>query len=208
MSLNHIVEDNYKEWLDPYINSIKIDNSWEYKEADKVNAANLVLDSDLVAQWIPVNSGATPYGNGISVRMSGLISTIAIPATLRYSAPFSSNYSFADLDTFITIKSVGKYLAYVNMAWSLGIDYAGSVKIELAEGVGSFIAIPGGEVRSFPGTTIYSATFPYVQENNVCAIGYLDVLEPNSRVRVVCLGNPFGMSINPSHSSLTIVRVE
>jgi hypothetical protein len=117
MSLNEIVDPNYKLWLNPVVNSIKIDGDWTYKESEKTSGDNLVLDSNLVAHWttLPLN---LPYGNSIAVRPAAQnISNLSAPLILNYLAPSSPLYSFNNGDNHITILQPGTYLAFANITY-------------------------------------------------------------------------------------------
>lgn len=208
MSLNHYVEDNYKDYLDPYINSIKIDNQFEYKETEKANGDSLVLDSDLVAQWAPV-SASTPYGNGIAVRLGSYrITSLQTAAPLVYVAPYSSIFSYVNGSSFVTINEVGTYLMCVNLAYTDNIIYPVKIRLQSATPPSAtYIDIPGSIISSFPNTLVFSGNnaSPYPQLNGCCSCTVANVTAAGTKIHLSVAGN--NLTVDPSTSSLVILKL-
>ena len=209
MSLNEIVDPNYKPWLSPSVNSIKIYGDWTYHESEKTAGDNLILDSNLIARWTtpPVNN---PYGNAIVVRpASQVISNLNTALTFNYVAPFSPLFSFTTGSNHITITRPGKYIAFANINYNDNQQNTVSVLFQQQSDLNpnTFLPVSGSKVRSFPSTTVFSQLGPYYQTTNISTSGIIITNVPNRQIRIVCSGNISGNEITQQYSSFTIVRI-
>lgn len=209
MSLNQIVDQNYKIWLNPVVNSIKIDGDWTYKEAEKSSGDNLVLDSNLVARWVTLPP-ATPYGNAIAVRpaQQNINSSLAA-LTLNYLAPSSPLYSFNDNSDHITITFPGVYIAFANITYHNNVGNSVSMEFQKQDDIDSnlFTMVPGSKIRNFPSTTIFSTTSPNFQYTNLCTSAVFRTTVSNRQIKLACSGAASGNSLDSEYCSFVIVRV-
>lgn len=207
MSLNEIVENVYKPWLNPSVNSIRIDGDWTYHESEKTSGDNLVLDSNLVARWTTL-PGNTPYGNGIAVRPAAQnVSSITAPLILNYLAPFSPLFNFNNGDNHITIVEPGTYLVYANVTYHNNVANSFFMEMQLQTTGTNFPAVAGSKIRSFPGTTVFSTSDPLYQYTCVCSASLIKTIAPNRQLRLVCATSSSGNAIDSQYSTLTVIRV-
>lgn len=209
MSLNEIVDPNYKPWLDPVVNIIKVDGDWSYKESDKTAGDNLVLDSNLVAQWIPL-PGNTPYGNAIAVRpASQNITNISSTILLNYLAPFAPFYTFNTNTNHITINQPGTYLLYANINYNTNVANSVFIEFEKQSDINpnQFNPVVGSKIRSYPGTTVFTPLNNLKQQINLCTAGVVRTIAPNRQVRIRCSTSGSSIPIVSEYSSFLIVKV-
>ena len=209
MSLNEIVDPNYKPWLNPVVNSIKIDGDWTYKESDKTAGDSLVLNSNLIAKWstVPLDS---PYGNGIAARPAAQnITNISAPLILNYLAPSSPLYSFNSGNNHITIIQPGIYIAFANITYHNNVNSTILLELSKQEDINplNFAPVPGSIVRSFPGTTVFSVTDPNYQYTTLCTSGIFKTVADNRQLRVVCSSSGSGVALDSQYCSLVILRI-
>lgn len=207
MSLNEIVDVNYKPWLNPVVNSIKIDGEWSYKESEKTAGDNLILDSNLVAHWItpPLN---TPYGNGIAVRPAQQnINNLSAPLILNYLAPFSPLFSFTTGSNHVTIVEPGTYLAYANITYHDNVANTLFLEFQQQTTGTTFVPVSGSKIRSFPGTMVFNGNGSIYQSIVVCSSTLIKTTSPNRQIRVVCSTSPSSNTVDTAYSSFTLIKV-
>lgn len=206
MSLNQIVSDNFKFWMDPRVNSIKINNNWTYKEADKTLGDKLVLDNSLIAQWttIPLSN---PYGNAISARINQQsVNTTFYTLLLSKYLPFSPFYELEQDD--IKIVDAGTYLAIVNISFSTNLSNQLNAYIEIETNTDNTFAELTGSAISIPsGNTIFSGEDPVTQCTVIPIIAYVVTTNPNRRIRVRASCSASDSVIEGQYSYFTLYKL-
>lgn len=205
MSLNQLVQDNHKIWLNVAANSIEIDGEINYKNSTKTAGDSLILDANLVAQWevSPLN---IPYGNGISVRPAQQnITNLQNILTLNYLAPFSSLFNFTNGSNKITLVEPGTYIAFVNLVYHNNVSNSLSVTIQYEDSPNQFVDI--STIKSFPGRTVYSTKNNVNQSINVMNTAVIPSFVANRRVQVVCVTGSSGVTLDSQYCSFTLLRV-
>jgi len=207
MSLNEIVENVYKPWLNPSVNSIRIDGDWTYHESEKTSGDNLVLDSNLVARWTTL-PGNTPYGNGIAVRPAAQnVSSTAASLVLNYLAPFSPLFNFTNGNDHIVIVEPGTYLVYANLTYHNNVANSFFMEMQLQNTGSTYDPVAGSKIRSFPGTTVFTTNSPLFQYTCICSASLIKTTVPNRQLKLVCSTSSTGNSIDSEYSSFTVIRV-
>lgn len=206
MSLNQIVANDFKFWMDPRVNSIKINNNWTYKEADKTLGDKLVLDNSLIAQWtpLPVNN---VFGNAIATRIQQqAVNTSFFTLLLSKYLPFSPFYELEQDD--IKIVETGTYLAIANISFSTNLSNQLNAYIEIETNTdGTFTRLLGSDISIPSGNTIFAGTDPVTQCTTIPIIGYVVTTNPNRRIRVRASCSTSDSTIEAQYSYFTIFKL-
>lgn len=207
MSLNELVDTNFKPWLNPTINSIKIDGDWTYHTAEQAPDDNLVLDANLVARWTPIPP-ASPYGNGIGARINAQsIKHFSSALTLSYLAPFSPLFSFEFGSTLINVTTTGNYLVMASVGFNVNVQNSVTIEFKKLTAPNTYSIVPGSKIASFPGTTLFGATGAAFQSTIVSSASILSVTAPNTPVGIFAFSTGTETSVNAQYSTFTIIRI-
>lgn len=204
MSLNQIVKDDFKFWLDPYVNSIKVDNEWEYKESDKTVGDYLILNPSLIAEWNPTIPNLT--GNVICCRIQqGTVISSYSTRNLQPYINFSPYFTLSN--SFVNIVEAGTYIVYTcaNISSSLNAEMFSRVVLEVSpntfqEVIGSQISIPAG-------CTIFASNPPVSQSTNMCTTSLITTTNPNSRVGIQ-LRSTLSATIENAYSYFIVQKIK
>lgn len=206
MSLNQIVANDFKFWMDPRVNSIKINNNWSYKDSDKTVGDKLVLDNSLIAQWapLPVNNA---FGNGISARIQQqAVNTTFFTLLLSKYLPFSPFYELEQDD--IKIVETGTYLAMANISFSTNLSNQLNAYIEIETNTdGTFAQLLGSDISIPSGNTIFSGTDPVTQNTVIPIIAYVVTTNPNRRIRVKASCSASDSVIDAQYSYFSLFKL-
>lgn len=206
MSLNQIVANDFKFWMDPRVNSIKINNNWSYKEADKTVGDKLVLDNSLIAQWVPIPV-TNAFGNGISSRIQQqAVNTTPYTLLLSRYLPFSPFYVLEQDD--IKIVEAGTYLAMVNISFSTNLSNQLNAYIEIETNVdGTFADLLGSDISIPSGNTLFSGEDPVTQNTVIPIISYVVTSNPNRRIRVRASCSASDSTIDAQYSYFSLYKL-
>lgn len=207
MSLNQIVKDDYKFWMDAYVNSIRITNDFTYEDSLKAAADNFVLDNDLIATWAPTNI-TTLSSSGIAVKVGAdtINSDFNIPLSIQPYINYSPLYRVEN-DSIVLINP-GTYIIFanVNIKNNLTAQYALRMELETTT-TGTFSDIRGSDISFPPGMTLYSSNFGAQQSVNIGVTCFVAPLATNRRIRLLagCFGG--NSTINQDYSYITVLKV-
>lgn len=181
MSLNQIVQNDFKFWMDPYVNSMRVDGSWSYKDGDKTPGDYLILNPDLIAEWNPVIPSLT--GNIMCARIK---QTTVTPSYTTLGLQPYINFSpyFTLSNSFINIVAPGSYIIYTCANLSSGLNSEMFSRVIYEASPTNFQEIIGSQTSIPAGCTIFGGTAPVTQCTNICSTSIIQIVNPNTRVGI------------------------
>jgi len=206
MSLNQIVKDDFKFWLDPYVNSLKIDNNWEYKESDKAPNRSLILNSDVIAEWLPTPA-ASPFGNAFTCAINNqVVNTTFQDLAIGTLTPYSSYYSIQG--SAISLVDPGFYIVWSCPTFTTNLSSQFDHKIQIETDVNDvFIDAPGSTISSPSGCTIFSGVFPVQQATPLLTSTVIQTITGNRRVKFQAKAGASGSLIGQQYSYVVIYKL-
>ncbi len=207
MSLNQIVANDFKFWMDPRVNSIKIRNDWSYKDSDKTLNDKLVLDVNLIAQWRSLPT-VNLFGNAIAARINQqAVNTTPFTLLLSKYLPFSPFYILEQDD--IKLVEAGTYLLVANITFSTNLGSQFNAVLELETPItGTFNSVLGSDISIPSGNTVFSGTDPITQCTVIPIVAYIAPLSTNRRVRIRASCSATSSVIDGQYSYFTIYKLK
>lgn len=203
MSINQIVLDEHKFWMDPYINSIKVDGDWEYKESEKSPGEYLVLNANLIANWGPLVGNLT--GNVICTRLQ------AANVSTSYEGVFVLPYInfspfFTKQGPNINIVQAGTYMIFSCPNFITGLNGELFSRIVYQSSPGIFTVITGSETSTPGGCTLFSSLNPVSQATNIPNVCILTTVNANTLIEIQ-LKSSINSSISGDFSYLIVYKI-
>lgn len=155
MSINQLVKPVTKQWLDTHIGGVTIDGELNYKNSDKANGDSLVLDANMVAQWVPVAN--LTLGSVLVARLGQATLNSSLTTYFMYAspAPHPAIYSIVD-NNKLYVSETGKYQV-------ISLLFATNSSASIAQE----IAVNGVGVSSTRQVSGISPILGYIKENNI-----------------------------------------
>jgi len=126
MSINQLVKQVKKSWLDAKVGGVTIDGSLSYDDTNKATGDSLVLDASKIARWIPIaalNFGSVFVGRFTNQTLTSSVIVLPIVSINPFPAA-----AYSLIDGNLHINATGNYLCMVQL---FSTDTIASMAIEV-----------------------------------------------------------------------------
>lgn len=192
MSINQIVNQNPKKWLDGHVGGVIVDGDLIYDESNKAVGDVLELDSNKIARWQPnsdIHSGSVFVGRIANTPLSSSVITCDILALF----PFPSIYSIFNGNS-VRVSEAGDYLVIATL---FSTDSIAQISCEIARN-----GFAAANTRSSTGG---SNIVSYNKRNN-CSY---EILKLNAGDLISVVANASAITqVYASGSCLNIIRLQ
>lgn len=173
MSLNQLLSQEKKQWMNINVNGLSVKGVFSYKNPNKANGRILQLDNDNKPQWVAAVDGRLANTFSALINSKTMVEPSFTSSTyfLYYGNP-GANYEYTQGDAFVRVKTAGLYVVYATIFANLF-----NVKIETA------IVIQDAIQRSSQSTTLPIGNLGRKKTGSV-AYGIFD-LQVDDRISVV-----------------------